>query len=269
MASVQENALPPNWSPNWPPPAEELYVLDPHGDVLLKLVRQPEDDSSESSASSVSDPPSPPNEEAPIPEGEPNSGDAIEIQDIIPDADLQNGEEETPSEADATSVEYLIDVHIRVSSRHLILASPTFRSMLGPDFEEGQSLQKSGYADLALGDDDPDAMLILLQIIHFQIRKVPRHVDIDTLTKLSVLIDYYHMHEVMELFSDMWVENLAKEGLPMVHGAEAMRWLWISWVFGKGREFRAVSRVIEQGCDETLEEDVDEMLPIPGVIISK
>lgn len=156
---------------------------------------------------------------------------------------------------------------MRVSSKHLILASPTFRSILGPGFEEGQRLRTEGSTDLALGDDDPDAFEILLNIIHGLTRKVPRSITLETLTKLAVLVNYYQMHEAVELFSDTWIDNLVKEGLPQSHSSETVRWLVIAWVFHKPIEFRAVSRVIEFGCDETLEDDFDESLPIPTPVI--
>jgi len=139
--------------------------------------------------------------------------------------------------------------------------------MLGPNFEEGQRLRIEGSTDIALGDDDPDAFEILLNIIHGLTRKVPRRVSLEMLTKLAVLVNYYQMHEVVELFSDTWIDNLAREGLPLSYCPEAICWLLITWVFHKPREFREVSRVIELGCDETLEDDFDESVPIPPPIL--
>ncbi len=120
-----------------------------------------------------------------------------------------------------------------------------------------------------MGDDDPDAFEILLNIIHGLTRRVPRRVTLDMLTKLAVLVNYYQMHEVVELFSDTWINTLAKEGLPQSYSTETIRWLLISWVFHKPMEFQAVSRIIELGCDETLEDDFDESLPVPSPIIGR
>jgi hypothetical protein len=139
--------------------------------------------------------------------------------------------------------------------------------MLGLGFEEGQRLRTEGSTDLALGDDDPDAFEILLNIIHGLTRKVPRSITLEMLTKVAVLVNYYQMHEAVELFSDTWIDNLIKEGLPQSHSSETVRWLVIAWVFHKPMEFRAMSRVIEFGCDETLEDDFDESLPIPTPVI--
>jgi hypothetical protein len=287
MSSVQAADIPdPTWPETWPRTADEIHVFDIQGDVLLKLVRHPDEPELESECSSVGEEDRPQVEEVfdetppasvdvpdaeapplstPPPPPPPNEEPAPAVQE--PDENAQRDDVSVHSDDSASSVDILTDVHMRVSSKHLILASPTFRSMLGPNFEEGQRLRIEGSTDIALGDDDPDAFEILLNIIHGLTRKVPRSVSLDMLTKLSVLVNYYQMHEVVELFSDTWIDNLAREGLPLSYCPEAFSWLLITWVFHKPLEFREVSRVIELGCDETLEDDFDESLPIPPPVL--
>jgi len=251
MSSVQVAEAPdPTWPETWPRTADEIHVFDIQGDVLLKLVRHAEVDEE---SDTPSPPPPPPDEAAPA------------VQE--PDEDAQPDDDSVHSDDSASSAGALTDVHMRVSSKHIILASSTFRSMLGPGFEEGQRLRTEGSTDIALGDDDPDAFEILLNIIHGLTRKVPRSVSLEMLTKLAVLVNYYQMHEAVELFSDTWIDSLVKEGLPQSHSSETGRWLLIAWVFDKPLEFRAMSRVIEFGCDETLEDDFDESWPVPAPII--
>jgi hypothetical protein len=281
MSSVHAADLPgPTWPETWPRTADEIHVFDIQGDVLLKLVRHPEaDDSSE--CSSVGGDCKPQVEEvfdeAPgttveLPDSKPSTPPTDERPGTAaqePDENALRDDVSVHSDDSASSVDILTDVHMRVSSKHLILASPTFRSMLGPNFEEGQRLRIEGSTDIALGDDDPDAFEILLNIVHGLTRRVPRSVSLDMLTKLAVLVNYYQMHEAVELFSDTWIDTLVKEGLPQSYGPEAVCWLLITWVFHKPLEFRSVSRVIELGCDENLEDDFDEGLPIPPPIICK
>jgi hypothetical protein len=62
------------------------------------------------------------------------------------------------------------EVHMRVSSRHMILASRSFRDMPGNDnFEEGQTLRSEGKVNV-LPKDDPDAFIVLLNVIHGRTR---------------------------------------------------------------------------------------------------
>ncbi|CZR60549.1 uncharacterized protein PAC_10445 [Phialocephala subalpina] len=56
-----------------------------------------------------------------------------------------------------------------------------------------------GRVELNLPDDNPAAFQILLNIIHGHVRKVPDQVDLKTMTKLSVLVDKYQVHKVVEL----------------------------------------------------------------------
>jgi len=286
MSSVHTTEIPdPTWPESWPRTAEEIHVFDIQGDTLLKLVRHaPEPEESECSSVGGEDmkedvpqveevfdetpPPSveiPDAEPPPLPHSLPTEEPAPAVQE--PDDNDIPDNTSIHSDDSASSVDILTDVHMRVSSKHLILASPTFRSMLGPNFEEGQRLRIEGSTDIALGDDDPDAFEILLNIIHGLTRRVPRSVSLDMLTKIAVLVNYYQMHEVVELFSDTWINTLAREGLPQSYSTETIKWLLISWVFHKPMEFQAVSRVIELGCDETLEDDFDESVPIPPHIL--
>jgi len=164
-----------NWPLSWPTTADELHIFDPNGDVLLKLVRHPDEEDESDVSSRVH---SEIEDDVPrveeIFEEEPDA-----IVDVLEPEAQTNGdgaplpmeesneekpdEDSTHSDDSASSAEALADVHMRVSSKHLMLASPTFCTMLGPSFEEDQRLRSEGSADIALGDDDPDAFYILLK----------------------------------------------------------------------------------------------------------
>ena len=55
---------------------------------------------------------------------------------------------------------------MRVSSKVLSSASTVFASLLGPHFTEGRQLAVSGMVHITLGDDDPQAMSIIFDILH-------------------------------------------------------------------------------------------------------
>lgn len=306
MSSIHATEiLDPTWPETWPRTADEIHIFDVHGDVLLKFVRPPEADE-ESDGSSVEEGDRPqveevfdedPNTNVEAPDTEHTSAEdasppAIQepakepaqesvqepaqesVQEPAQPSAQEPATDAQPDDAsissdDSSSTDGLTDVHMRVSSKHLILASTTFRSMLGPNFEEGQRLRTEGSTVLGMGDDDPDACIILLDILHGLTRRVPRSVTLEMLTKLAVLVNYYQMHEAVELFSDTWIDNLVEGGLPETYSPEVISWLCIMWVFHKPVEFKAVSRVIEFGCDETLENEFDEGFPIPAPIIGQ
>jgi hypothetical protein len=79
---------------------------------------------------------------------------------------------------------------VRVSSRHLVLASRTLKLLL-PNSPEWPLL-----------DDEPNAVLILLSVIHGRYRNVPRNVDLATLTEIAILVDKYDLHEAVSVMKD-------------------------------------------------------------------
>ncbi|KAK2782701.1 hypothetical protein FQN53_009625 [Emmonsiellopsis sp. PD_33] len=139
------------------------------------------------------------------------------------------------------------EVRMLVSSCHLILASTYFKSMLHGNFSEGikfhsSSANSPSYHQIITTEWDPSAMLILMNIVHGRTRNVPRSVDLQMLTKIAVLVDYYDCAEVVEVFSDMWVEKL-RDSVPKAYCRELAMWMWVAFAFRKGDVFREVTTV--------------------------
>ncbi|PVH69911.1 hypothetical protein DL98DRAFT_598253 [Cadophora sp. DSE1049] len=133
------------WHRSWPEIAE-LHVFDPEGDVLLILERYQEDDLEE---------PGPPEAAPPL------SADILDWPAHEPEPVRYESQAETagtevdgltkPESSASTFVtrreskSRVEKVQLRASSKHLILASPTFRTSLGSDtYPEGRTLQIEG-----------------------------------------------------------------------------------------------------------------------------
>jgi hypothetical protein len=159
------------------------------------------------------------------------------------------------------------DVNCVVSSGHMMLASAYFQKRLSGEYLDAVTLRNTGRATISL-NDDPDTLTILLNIIHGRTRQVPRQVSLDLLSKLAVLINYYGMLESVELFSDTWIENLKREGMPKMYNEQVLPWLFIFWVFEKGDDFRDMARLVQRECDERLDELVG-IIPLPHIMISE
>ncbi|PGH27770.1 hypothetical protein AJ80_00558 [Polytolypa hystricis UAMH7299] len=216
----------------------EILNLDPDGDVVFTLMRYFDyDDISDLDAANGS--PSPP--KAP----------ATDLKSLTKFND----------EEDVCSHEQ--EVIIRVSSRHLILASSVFRAMLKRKFSESNALHMNGSVEVPLPEDDPDAFLILLNIIHGYFGRVPRTIDFQTFAQISILVDKYDMHEAGQLFSHFWFENL-KPDIPKAYTDDIPAWICICWVFNKPEEFKhTTSLALRQGTVEIALGD----LPIPSAIV--
>jgi hypothetical protein len=161
-----------------------------------------------------------------------------------------------------------------VSSKHMILASPVFKVMLQPGrFREGMQRNAAGQIEVDLPDDDQAVMVIVLDIIHGRNSFVPKQVDMQMLTKLAILVDKYQMEEAVGSCSDSWIDHLLKhEELPTVHyrsrKQSTQRWMAISWVFGREKEFAAITRAAIIVCRGNFADEVVD-LPIPEKVLGK
>ncbi|KAH6874448.1 hypothetical protein B0T10DRAFT_541174 [Thelonectria olida] len=156
-----------------------------------------------------------------------------------------------------------MEVQMRVSSRHLGLASPLFQKMFTGPFAEGTA-DDQGLYQIAATDWDPLGFAILLNIIHGHHRAVPRSLSLDMLAKIALIVDYYQCHEIVEIFADVWMNALGKE--PTTYGLDSMLRLLTSWVFSQADTFQKMASLAlrhSQGPIKTVN------LPIPHDLLSK
>src|SRR5277367_6787997 len=93
----------------------------------------------------------------------PVSGEAVKI-DPAGDVLLQVGSSEPKA--------YLL-----VSSKVFSLASPVFAAMLSPQFKEGNSLSSGNGCEITLPEDDPEAMTLLCNCLHFRTDQIPTELE--------------------------------------------------------------------------------------------
>lgn len=156
-------------------------------------------------------------------------------------------------------------VRIRTSSKHLTFSSRYFKCNLRSGLLESETLHLKGHVEFRMGEQNKDAMLIILNIIHGRSREVPRAVDQDMLTELAVIVDYLDCLEVVEPFSDRWVENL-RHDVPMTITNDLIQWLCISLVFRRRSEFKIITLAairLSRDAVQTLG------LPIPESVVGK
>jgi hypothetical protein len=166
-------------------------------------------------------------------------------------------------EEDEGSISYL------VSSRHLALASGYFKSSLADDgWIEGQTSATDGKYHLSASDWDPEALLILLQILHLRNRSVPRSPTLEMLAKVAVLVDYYRCREAVEVLSEIWINNVKLiSPVPSTYGRDLVLWMCIAWVFKLPTEFKQTTSIaFRQTKSRTLQH---MFLPIPNPVLGE
>ncbi|KAF4209119.1 hypothetical protein CNMCM8927_007486 [Aspergillus lentulus] len=120
-----------------------------------------------------------------------------------PAAAEQIGQQETSKDANEDQ-----QVHVRVSSKHLALASPVFRRMLSGPWQEAQNLAAGDRSEIETECWNVGAMLILMNIIHGRGPKVPREITLNALAEIAVLVVYYECYEAVDVMAEIWMDKL-------------------------------------------------------------
>ncbi|KAF9779378.1 hypothetical protein IL306_001923 [Fusarium sp. DS 682] len=156
------------------------------------------------------------------------------------------------------------EVRFRVSSRHLILASRTFRSMLEGPWSEATSSSNNSIRQISASDWDAVAFAVVLDIIHGRHREVPYRINLGLLTRIATIVDYYECHEVVQIFAHVWLPQTRCQ-LPNTYSNEALMWLYVSWVFSEEDFLSAMTEIILRRTDGLLEMDAKD-LPLAGIL---
>ncbi|KAL2071691.1 hypothetical protein VTL71DRAFT_12926 [Oculimacula yallundae] len=123
------------------------------------------------------------------------------------------------------------EVKMLVSSRHMTLASPIFKSMLRGNFQEAQALKSTGNAEIPLPDDDPGPFTILLNIVHGLFSKVP---DKRMEGTLSLYVEKIWMPELLS-------------SVPIQYQPDLFLWFDITWVFRMPKQFKQITKLLVKG----------------------
>lgn len=151
----------------------------------------------------------------------------------------------------------------RVSSRHLILASPFFSELFQSELTRNARVQSPDCIEVPLMGDDPDALLILMRLVHGRFKEVPRRVNLATLTQIAILVDKYELTETTDLLIQGWIMGI-KDKIPQQLTKDVLSYLLIAAVFDYEGVLIEASRVALQTSNEVVRNDG---LPIPKQII--
>lgn len=195
-----------------------------------------------------------------VPRGEPV---LIAESTTLPEAELSFEDGVSVNHTIATPKE-VFEICFQLSSRHLILSSVYFRKIFHGRWKES-TISSDGFYTIDASEWDVEALLILMNIIHGRVRRVPRSISLEMLAKIAVIVDYYDCHEVVELFVHYWVENL-RQSLPNKFDRDLYLWLTVSWVFSQEDLFEMATKV---AIEESKEPIQTLKLPIPSNIVGK
>ncbi|PTB63511.1 hypothetical protein BBK36DRAFT_1143982 [Trichoderma citrinoviride] len=154
------------------------------------------------------------------------------------------------------------EVHMRLSSKHLALASEYFQKLMVGGWKETTTTAEGQYSyTIQTEDFDEEALLIVMNIIHGKTTNLPRSVNLKRLAKISLLVDYYRCHEAVQFFSQTWLKSLGKTASK---SRDHLLELSVSWVSANADAFRNSSMSLIKSSVKP----IDSLgLPIPQNII--
>jgi hypothetical protein len=200
------------------------YDIDPGGDIDLILKK--------------------PNKQNIVPEDTTQTVDGKRINPKFPNSPCfgryqvfselyPDGENETP--------DFEVEVHMRVSSRHLILASRIFRAMLEGHWKEGTP-SSGPIRQISAEDWDAVALAIVLDAIHCRHHDIPTTMQIGLLARIATIVDYYQCREAMRFHYEAWAHRGVKNS-GRDNNANVLR-LYVSWVFHDENEFETATELV-------------------------
>lgn len=159
------------------------------------------------------------------------------------------------------------DIRIQVSAKHLMRGSSYFDKLLNGNWKEGREFKQNGTIEITVESWDIDAFLVFLHIIHGDLLRVPRALNLGKLGNVAIIADYYGVLEV-RFFANIWMDPL--EDMVPHHGSKCsddiVSWLWISYFFRDAELFETCTFIL-------MNEGEDEIhscgYPIPAIIICK
>ncbi|KAM0541476.1 hypothetical protein ACHAPJ_013241 [Fusarium lateritium] len=152
-----------------------------------------------------------------------------------------------------------VEIRLRVSSAHLILSSPVFKTMLDGPFSEGIR-NKDNLFEVKAFEWNAEALVILLGIIHGHHKSLPQKVELDILIEIAMLCDYYQCEEIVDIFAERWITALGKDK-PYEEEA-TLTWMFIAWKL-EAQRLKVINDVLTNiyGLQESLWTTNDDCKP--------
>lgn len=102
---------------------------------------------------------------------------------------------------------------VLVSSLVMSLSSPVFDAMFNGNFAEGQARSPDQPREVALPDDDTQAMLLVCRIAHMRTSDLPEMLSVNAFTEFALVSDKYQCTAAVRAWSKVWISKIF-EGEP-------------------------------------------------------
>lgn len=125
-------------------------------------------------------------------------------------------------------------IQYQVSGKCIKSASPVLQQVMG-------ALSNGEQEMILLSSFDSEALLILLNILHWRLDKVPRMVSLELLAKITIISGNLGCHGLLEDHARRWMSALRDTIHNLRYSRDLVIWLWLTWAWGLRRERRTAS----------------------------
>lgn len=101
--------------------------------------------------------------------------------------------------------------NVLVASVALSLASPVFAAMFDGRFSEGQNLSPASPRTVPLPDDDPESIIMICKIAHFQTSQLPVKITAMAVSKLALACNKYDCVDGVRSWAIIWIAALLED----------------------------------------------------------
>lgn len=124
------------------------------------------------------------------------------------------------------------ELWIEVSRKHLSVASRRARIMFQGDYLETQRSEIDGHYYWKMEAlFQPEALLIVLRIIHAQNQDVPQYVSFEMFAQIATVVDDLQCYEAISFSAKSWMSQLSGS-IPHHLCDDLIRWIVVVSVFG-------------------------------------
>jgi hypothetical protein len=100
------------------------------------------------------------------------------------------------------------------------------------------------YHEIHLPEDDPEAMFLVLYIIHFKTSMLPRTLDFKQIVQLAKIAERYDLNHILIGYVDTWLAPYHARLLE----AGFEEWLFVAWQFGLEDHYFTLANHLAMRC---------------------
>jgi hypothetical protein len=152
------------------------------------------------------------------------------------------------SEVELTaSFDQVAVTHYHVSSTMLKNASKSFRNIFSGGFRETIPNPDDGKYHITAEGFDPDALEMILNIVHSKKQYLFEEIKLELLTYIAVVIDYYYMEEATSSHTNFWATDIwLREGISEEPCRDMFLRTFVSKMFGHENGFDCGAKILIQ-----------------------